>query len=32
MLLTLRSLVDHYLERREQRPAGADRVERIPID
>jgi hypothetical protein len=32
MLLTLRSLVDHYLERLEQRPAGADRVERIPID
>jgi len=32
MLLTLRSLVDHYLERLEQRPAGTDRVERIPID
>jgi len=32
MLLTLRSLVDHYLERLDQRPAGADRVERIPID
>lgn len=31
-LLTLRSLVDHYLERLEQRESGADRVEHIPID
>ena len=31
-LLTLRSLVDHYLERLEQRERGADRVEHIPID
>jgi len=31
-LLTLRSLVDHYLERIEQRPGDADRVEHIPID
>ena len=31
-LLTLRSLVDHYLERLDQRPGGGDRVERIPID
>ncbi len=31
-LLTLKSLVDHYLERLDQRPAAEDRVERIPID
>ena len=31
-LLTLRSLVDHYLERPDQRPGDAERVERIPID
>ena len=32
-LLTLRSLVDHYLERLDQKPASGDeRVERIPID
>ncbi|HET6831014.1 MAG TPA: hypothetical protein VFH44_06645 [Solirubrobacterales bacterium] len=33
-LLTLRALVDHYLERLESRPKGAaaERVERIPID
>ena len=31
-LLTLRSLVDHYLERIDQRPNDGDRVERIPID
>jgi hypothetical protein len=31
-LLTLRSLVDHYLERLDQRPGTADRVEHIPID
>ena len=31
--MTLRSLVDHYLERLDQKPAtGDDRVERIPID
>jgi len=31
-LLTLRALVDHYLERLDQRPDRGDRVERIPID
>ena len=31
-LLTLRSLVDHYLERLDQRPGGGERVEHIPID
>jgi hypothetical protein len=31
-LLTLRSLVDHYLERLDQQPAASDRVEKIPID
>ncbi len=31
-LLTLRSLVDHYLERLDQRPGGDGRVEHIPID
>ena len=31
-LLTLKSLVDHYLERLDQRPAAEDRVEQIPID
>lgn len=30
-LLTLRALIDHYLERTEQR-AAADRVEEIPVD
>ncbi|MEZ5074070.1 MAG: hypothetical protein R2691_04450 [Solirubrobacterales bacterium] len=32
MLLTLRSLIDHYLERLDQRPGPAGRVEHIPID
>jgi hypothetical protein len=31
-LLTLRSLVDHYLERLDTRPRPDERVERIPID
>jgi len=31
-LLTLRSLVDHYLERLDQREGDAGRVEHIPID
>jgi hypothetical protein len=31
-LLTMRALIDHYLERTEGSPHGADRVERIPID
>ena len=31
-LLTLRSLVDHYLERLDQQPTAEDRVEQIPID
>ena len=31
-LLTMRALIDHYLERTEGSPAGSDRVERIPID
>lgn len=31
-LLTMRSLIDHYLERIEAQPAGDERVEQIPID
>ena len=31
-LLTLRALIDHYLERMDQRPGPGDRVEEIPID
>lgn len=31
-LLTLRSLIDHYLERRESDREGRGRVEQIPID
>jgi hypothetical protein len=31
-LLTLRALVDHYLDRLDQQPSGEDRVEQIPID
>ncbi|MBA2521939.1 MAG: hypothetical protein H0V25_01285 [Solirubrobacterales bacterium] len=31
-LLTLRALVDHYLERFDTEPTGPDRVEEIPID
>jgi hypothetical protein len=31
-LLTLRALVDHYLERLDARPAGRGEVEEIPID
>jgi hypothetical protein len=31
-LLTLRALVDHYLDRLDQQPTGEDRVEQIPID
>ncbi len=31
-LLTLRALVDHYLERIDRPHAAADRVEEIPID
>ena len=31
-LLTMRSLIDHYLDRIDDEPAGRDRVERIPID
>jgi hypothetical protein len=31
-LLTLRALVDHYLDRLESRPDHTERVERIPID
>jgi hypothetical protein len=31
-LLTLRALIDHYLERIDEQPSGADRVEDIPID
>ena len=31
-LLTLRSLIDHYLERRESDHEGRSRVEEIPID
>jgi hypothetical protein len=31
-LLTLRSLLDHYIERLDERPAEAGRVEHIPID
>lgn len=31
-LLTLRALVDHYLERLDERPTGDERVTDIPID
>jgi len=31
-LLTLRSLIDHYLERRDSDRDGRSRVEEIPID
>ncbi|MBA2523756.1 MAG: hypothetical protein H0V25_10575 [Solirubrobacterales bacterium] len=31
-LLTLRALVDHYLERLDTQPTGPDRVEEIPIE
>ena len=31
-LLTMRALIDHYLDRTEGSPQGAERVERIPID
>jgi hypothetical protein len=31
-LLTLRALIDHYIERIDSRPSGEQRVERIPID
>lgn len=31
-LLTLRALVDHYLERLDAQPPANDRVEEIPID
>jgi hypothetical protein len=31
-LLTMRSLIDHYLERIDAEPAGGGRVEEIPID
>jgi hypothetical protein len=31
-LLTLRALVDHYLERLDARPQGRGEVEEIPID
>ncbi len=31
-LLTMRSLIDHYLERIDAQPTGDDRVEQIPID
>lgn len=31
-LLTLRALIDHYIERLERAPAGEQRVEQIPID
>ena len=31
-LLTLRALVDHYLERLDERPSSDGRVEEIPID
>jgi len=30
--MTLRALVDHYLERLDQQPTAEDRVEQIPID
>jgi hypothetical protein len=30
--LTLRALVDHYLERLDARPQGRGEVEEIPID
>ena len=31
-LLTMRSLIDHYLDRIDNEPTGSDRVEQIPID
>jgi hypothetical protein len=31
-LLTMRSLIDHYLERIDAEPASGGRVEQIPID
>lgn len=31
-LLTLRALIDHYLERLDSEPAGGVRVEEIPIE
>lgn len=31
-LLTLRALIDHYVERLDQQPPADDRVEEIPID
>ena len=31
-LLTLRALIDHYLERTEQRADPSDRIEEIPVD
>jgi hypothetical protein len=31
-LLTMRSLIDHYLDRIDTEPAGSGRVEQIPID
>ena len=31
-LLTMRSLIDHYLERIDAQPDGGGRVEQIPID
>ena len=31
-LLTLRALIDHYLDRLEQRPDGEGRVQDIPIE
>jgi hypothetical protein len=31
-LLTLRALIDHYIERLDERPEAGGRVEEIPID
>jgi hypothetical protein len=31
-LLTLRTLIDHYLERIDSRPEPGERVQEIPID
>lgn len=31
-LLTMRSLIDHYIDRLDSEPAGPGRVEDIPID
>ena len=31
-LLTMRALIDHYLERIDAQPGPGDRVEQIPID